>query len=463
MTLSSQQSHLSTPSTKIFGTDGIRGRANVGHLTPQKMQRVAMAVARLFSVDDPRHPPTVVIGKDTRLSGYMIETALTSGFVASGMNVHLLGPVPTPAVAMLTRSLRATLGVMISASHNPFEDNGIKLFGPDGMKLTDTQEAQIETWVAQEDTPLADPTQVGRVRRFNDSIGRYSEYVKSTFPRGMRLNHLKIVVDCAHGAAYKVAPEVLWELGAEVITIGCQPNGVNINLQCGATDTQALQALVKQYHAHLGIALDGDADRLIMVDEQGDPVDGDQLLALIATSWQATHQLRGGQVVGTVMSNMGLEDYLRTRGLTFTRTKVGDRHILEAMQQRQSNLGGESSGHMILSDYNTTGDGLLAALQVLRVLVEQEKPFSKLVRLYRSYPQKLYNLPLSDQTILQQGWFMEAVEQTTKEMHAIGGRLLVRASGTEPLVRIMGEAKEEKSMVTVLETLLQKIRHRIDV
>jgi phosphoglucosamine mutase len=384
-----------------------------------------------------------VIGKDTRLSGYMIEPALVAGFIAVGMDVTLLGPVPTPAVAMLTRSLRADLGVMVSASHNPYADNGVKLFGPDGFKLSDAIEAEIEQALEAAEPALAPASRLGRARRLDDAEGRYIEFVKATFPKGLRLEGLKIVVDCANGAAYKVAPAVLWELGAEVVPVARDPNGFNINEKCGATHPETVQAAVVAHGAHLGIALDGDADRLIMVDEHGAVIDGDQLMAMIAGGFAREGRLSGGGIVATVMSNLGLERFVEARGLTLARTKVGDRYVIERMRADGMNVGGEQSGHIILSDYATTGDGLVAALQVLAEALQAQKPMSEVTRLFEPYPQLLRNVRYD-----RSGGDPLLREQVRRAIAgaeaALGrdGRVVIRASGTEPVIRVMAEARD---------------------
>ncbi|MGD9744090.1 MAG: phosphoglucosamine mutase [Dongiaceae bacterium] len=426
---------------KFFGTDGIRGRANSEPVTATTSLRLALAAGAEFTRGDHRH--RVVIGKDTRLSGYMLEPALTAGFVAMGMDVILLGPLPTPAVAMLTRSLRADLGVMISASHNPYEDNGIKLFGPDGYKLSDEVEARIESLMGKTETlTLAAPSDLGRARRLGDAVGRYTEHVKRSFPRDLTLSGLKIVVDCAHGAAYRVAPTVLWELGAEVVSIGVSPDGTNINAHCGAVAPAALQRSVVAEHADLGIALDGDADRLILVDERGEVIDGDQMMALVASSWQTEGRLAGGGVVATVMSNLGLERYLGGIGLSLLRTPVGDRYVVERMRSDGFNVGGEQSGHIILADYGTTGDGLVAALQVLAVIVRAGKAASESGRLFRPYPQLLKNLRHNGGQPLKDARVQTAIRAAEAELGK-QGRLVIRNSGTEPVIRIMAEAEDE--------------------
>ena len=376
---------------KYFGTDGIRGAANAWPMTADIALKVGMAAGRMFTRGQHRH--RVVIGKDTRLSGYMLEPALTAGFTAVGMDVFLFGPLPTPAVAMLTRSLRADLGVMISASHNAFSDNGIKLFGPDGYKLSDEMELEIERLMDSPfDEGLAAPKDLGRTKRIDDARARYIEFAKSTFPKGLRLDGMRIVVDCAHGAAYKTAPAVLWELGAEVIPIGVEPDGFNINQDCGSTQTRAMCEAVRAYRADLGVALDGDADRVLIADELGELVDGDQILALIARSWAEAQTLRGGGVAATVMSNLGLERFLQTCGLALHRTKVGDRYVVEAMRAQGMNVGGEQSGHVVLSDFGTTGDGLIAALQILAVLRQTDQRASEACRLFAPIPQLLQSV-----------------------------------------------------------------------
>lgn len=427
-----------------FGTDGIRGTANKHPMTPEVAMRVGLAAGKRFrSADDRRH--LVVIGKDTRLSGYMLEPALTAGFTAAGMDVVLFGPLPTPAVAMLTRSLRADLGVMLSASHNKFADNGIKLFGPDGYKLSDEVELEIESlMVSRLDEHLAGPDKLGRAKRIDDAQARYVEIVKATFPKKLSLKGLRIVIDAANGAGYKVAPVALYELGAEVIKLGVDPNGFNINEEVGSTDTRALKDAVLKYRADIGIALDGDADRVAIVDEKGNSIDGDQLMALIAKSWKEADALTKPGVVATVMSNLGLERFLKDLSLKLERTKVGDRYVVEAMRAKGYNVGGEQSGHIILSDFSTTGDGLLAALQVLAVIVQSGKPASEVLNLFTPAPQILENVryekgapdPLNAVAV------KDAIKAAEASL-AGKGRLLVRKSGTEPLVRIMAEGDDE--------------------
>lgn len=435
----------------LFGTDGVRGKANEEPITANTALALAMAAGAQFR--DPERHGLVVIGKDTRLSGYMLEPAMTSGFISVGMDVVLLGPLPTPAVGMLTRSMRADLGVMISASHNPYEDNGIKFFGPDGYKLTDEQELAIERAMASTAELRVGGKGLGRARRLNDAYGRYLEFIKSSFPRALQLDGLKIVVDCAHGAAYKVAPTVLFELGAEVVTIGVSPNGININQGCGATDTAELQKRVVEEEADLGIALDGDADRVILVDEKGRRIDGDQVMALIGTYWHRAERLRGPGVVATLMSNLGLERYLETLGVALLRTPVGDRYVVERMREEGCNLGGEQSGHLIFSDYSTTGDGMIAALQVLAVLVGSGRLASEVLDVFEPLPQLLRNVRFGPGT---QPLEMPAVEAAIRDARAAlgpSGRLLIRKSGTEPLVRVMGEGEDPDLVQRVVEEL----------
>ena len=426
-----------------FGTDGIRGQANLFPMTAEVALRAGMAAGKLFrSGGDRRH--LVVIGKDTRLSGYMIEPALVAGFTSVGMDVRLFGPLPTPAVAMMTRSMRADLGVMISASHNNFADNGIKLFGPDGYKLSDAVEAQIEAHMDEGlQEGLAEPKQLGRVARMDEAQARYIELVKATFPRTLSLNGLRVVIDCAHGAAYRVAPTALYELGAEVVEVGVSPNGLNINEECGSTYPATIAKAVKDYRADLGIALDGDADRVVICDEKGLVVDGDQIMALIAAAWAAKDKLSGGGVVATVMSNLGLERFLAERSLKLERTPVGDRYVMEKMRAGKFNLGGEQSGHIILSDHSTTGDGLIAALQVMAELVRSGKPMSALARQFEPVPQKLENVRFAGGKPLENEAVKSVIAAAEKRLNG-SGRVLVRASGTEPLIRIMAEGDDEK-------------------
>ena len=425
---------------KYFGTDGIRGMANGDKLTPELAMKVGMAAGTKFVRGE--HRNRVVIGKDTRRSGYMLESALAAGFTAVGMDVYFLGPMPTPAVAMLTRSLRADLGVMISASHNPYEDNGIKFFRPDGYKLSDQLEAEIEGLMESDTSKLlAHGMEIGRAYRDEEASTRYIEYAKRTLPRGADLSGLRVVLDCANGAAYKVAPLALWELGAEVITIGTEPNGYNINHKVGSTAPEAVAAKVKEVRADIGIALDGDADRVIIIDEKGNVVDGDQFMAVIAQSWMERQMLVGGGIVATIMSNLGLERYLAGLGLILERTQVGDRYVLEAMRAKGFNVGGEQSGHIILSDFTTTGDGLVAALQLLSVLKQQDQPISEICHRFEKVPQLLRNVRFKAGKPLDNKQVKQAIADA-QSMLGSGGRLIVRASGTEPVIRVMGEADD---------------------
>ncbi|HEX9932907.1 MAG TPA: phosphoglucosamine mutase [Allosphingosinicella sp.] len=439
---------------KFFGTDGIRGRTNAKPMTAEVAQRVGQAAGAHFLRGDHRH--RVVIGKDTRLSGYMMETAMISGFTSVGMDVVMVGPVPTPAVALLTRSMRADLGVMISASHNPYTDNGIKLFGPDGYKLSDEDEAAIEDLLEQE-PQLVDATLIGRSRKIEDARGRYIHFAKSTFPEELRLDGLKVVVDCANGAAYEVAPSALWELGADVVAMGVSPNGININDGCGSTAPAALQARVIEEGADIGIALDGDADRLIIVDEAGRIVDGDQLMATIAAAWERQGLLFGGGIVATVMSNLGLERFLQARGLELYRTKVGDRYVLEEMRARGCNVGGEQSGHIILSDYATTGDGLVAALQILACLVESKKPASEILHQFDPLPQLLKNVRFAGGAPLEADSVKSVIAEAEQRLQGTG-RLVIRKSGTEPLIRVMAEGEDEKLVEELVDQICEAVR-----
>ncbi|WP_422004131.1 phosphoglucosamine mutase [Pyruvatibacter mobilis] len=445
-------------SRKYFGTDGIRGRANQEPMTAATALKVGMAAGRVFTRGEHRH--RVVIGKDTRLSGYMIENALVAGFTSVGMDVFQFGPLPTPAVAMLTRSLRADLGVMISASHNSYGDNGIKLFGPDGFKLSDEVEQEIEHHMDNGLTDgLAAPSRIGRAKRIEDAQARYIEFAKRTFPRRLSLEGIRIVVDCAHGAAYKVAPTALWELGAEVFSVGVDPNGTNINEGCGSTSTDMMAGKVRELRADIGIALDGDADRVIIVDEHGEVVDGDQVMAAIATSWSGKDMLQGGGIVATVMSNLGLERYLEGQGLKLARTKVGDRYVVEHMRAHGFNLGGEQSGHVVLSDFATTGDGLIAALQVLAVMAETEKPLSDICRLFDPLPQLLRNVRFRDGAPLEDDEVKDAIETGTQAL-GNSGRLVIRKSGTEPLIRVMAEGDDEALVTRVVNDICTVIEAR---
>jgi phosphoglucosamine mutase len=441
-------------SRKYFGTDGIRGRANAWPMTAEIAMRLGTAAGRHFTNGPHRH--TVVIGKDTRRSGYMIETALTAGFTSVGMDVIQLGPMPTPAVGMLTRSVRADMGVMISASHNPFEDNGIKLFGPDGYKLSDEVESRIEALM--DGTPdLASPGQIGMARRLDDGRGRYIEFCKATFPRGRTLGGLKVVIDCANGAAYATAPEVLWELGADVVRLGVSPNGKNINKDCGSTSPAACQRAVLETQADLGIALDGDADRVHIIDEKGQIVDGDQIMALIATRWARQGLLARNTLVATVMSNLGLERLLAGQRIGLVRTKVGDRYVVEAMRAEGYNLGGEQSGHIVLSDYVTTGDGLLAALQVLNVLVDEQRPASEVCKLFDPYPQRLRSIRFHQETPPLEDAAVQAAIASGEARLAGSGRLVIRASGTEPVIRVMGEAESPDLLEQVVDDICRAV------
>ncbi len=436
---------------EIFGTDGVRGTANSEPITPQTVLRLAMATGQWFRRGDHRH--LAVIGKDTRLSGYMLEPALTSGFIAMGMDVVLVGPLPTPAVAMLTRSLRADLGVVISASHNPYQDNGIKLFGPDGFKLSDSSEREIEQLMSTNSLELVPSEDLGRATRLDDAPGRYIEFVKQTFPRGLRLDGLKIIVDCANGAAYRVAPTVFWELGAEVVPIAVQPDGTNINRNCGTADLTYLGEQVVAGGADLGIALDGDADRLVLVDETGEVIDGDQILALIASAWHRTDRLHGNGVVATVMSNLGLERHLHSLGLELVRTSVGDRYVVEHMRQHKFNVGGEQSGHIVLGDYSTTGDGLIAALQVLSLMVEGRGRASDIGHVFEPLPQLLRNVRSTDEAALEATLVQDAIRNGETQLGETG-RLVIRASGTEPVIRIMAEGEDRALIDMVVSDII---------
>jgi phosphoglucosamine mutase len=439
---------------KYFGTDGIRGRAN-NVITPELALKVGQAAGLIFRRGDHRH--RVLIGKDTRLSGYMIETALVAGFTSVGMDVLLTGPIPTPAVGMLTRSMRADLGVMISASHNPFDDNGIKLFGPDGFKLSDDVEHEIEALLDAELTKkLAQGADLGRAKRIDGVQDRYIEFAKRTLPRNLSLGGLRIVIDCAHGAGYRVAPEALKELDAEVISIGIEPDGFNINRECGSTEPAVLCQKVKEMRADIGIALDGDADRMLIVDERGRIVDGDQVLAVIAASWQADGRLAQPGIVATVMSNLGLERYLGNLGIALVRTPVGDRYVLEHMRAHGHNVGGEQSGHIILSDYTTTGDGLLAALQVLAVVKKQEEPVSKVCHRFDPLPQVLKNVRYKSGKPLENASVRTAIKDAEARLTG-QGRLIVRPSGTEPVIRVMGEGDDKVLVEEVVDGIVDAL------
>ncbi len=438
---------------KLFGTDGVRGRANVHPMTPEMAMRLALAAGQLLRRQG--HQSRVIIGKDTRLSGYMFEPALTAGFISAGFDVILLGPLPTPAVSMLVRSMRADLGVMISASHNPAEDNGIKLFDASGLKLSDAQEGALAD-IVQGSQPLVgvNADALGRAKRVEDAPGRYVEFVKATFPKGMSLEGLRIVVDCANGAAYKVAPLVFWELGAEVLTLGVSPDGSNINRGVGATDVSALRQEVLHTRADLGIALDGDADRVVMVDEHGELIDGDQILGLIAKAWQQQQRLSSSAVVGTVMSNLGLERYLQSLQLNLERAAVGDRFVAARMRELGANVGGEPSGHIIFSDYAGTGDGLIAALQVLSELVRLRRPVSEIAHCFERVPQILKNVHVMGRAVLQQDEVIKALQKADKRLNG-SGRLLVRPSGTEPLIRIMVEGDDKELLTSIADDIAE--------
>jgi len=437
----------------FFGTDGIRGLTNSEPMTAQTALCVGQAAGTHFLRGDHRH--RVVIGKDTRLSGYMMESALVAGFTSVGMDVVLLGPMPTPAVAMLTTSMRADLGVMISASHNPFHDNGIKLFGPDGYKLSDEDERAIEKRL-EKAVKLAAPEMIGRAKRIDDARGRYVHHAKSTFPERLRLDGLKVILDCANGAAYHVAPDALWELGAEVIAMGVTPNGLNINDACGSTHPEALQQRVVEEGADIGLALDGDADRLVVVDEKGNLVDGDQMMALIALDRQKHEQLKGA-VVATVMSNLGLERRLAEIGVGMVRTQVGDRYVLEEMRRSGCNVGGEQSGHIILTDYSTTGDGLVAALQVLAALVDSGKPASQVLRQFEPLPQILKNIRFNGGAPLDDNAVKKRIADAERELEG-RGRLLIRKSGTEPLIRVMAEGDDPALVERVVDDICEAVQ-----
>lgn len=442
-------------SRKYFGTDGIRGQANRAPMTPDMAMRVGLAAGSLFRNGAHRH--RVVIGKDTRLSGYMIENALVAGFTAAGLDVFLLGPMPTPAVAMLTRSLRADIGVMISASHNPYQDNGIKLFGPDGFKLSDDFEMRIEALMDEDmHAQLAPAEAIGRATRVDGVHDRYIEFAKRTLPKDVTLSGMRVAIDCANGAAYKVAPAVLWELGAEVVTIGNEPNGTNINLNCGSTHPVALSRKVHEVRADIGIALDGDADRVLIVDETGAIIDGDQLMAVIAESWAADNLLRGDGIVATIMSNLGLERFLNERNLALHRTNVGDRYVVQHMRKHDFNIGGEQSGHIVLSDYATTGDGLVAALQVLACVQRMGRPVSEVCRRFEPVPQVLKNVRYSGGKPLEDKHVKDAIAEAESRLGK-SGRLVIRPSGTEPLIRVMAEGDDRTAVEQVVDDVVSVI------
>ncbi|MAZ16043.1 MAG: phosphoglucosamine mutase [Ahrensia sp.] len=442
---------------KYFGTDGIRGTANAHPMTPEVAMKVGMAVGVTFRRG--AHRNRVVIGKDTRLSGYMLENAMVAGFTAAGMDVFLLGPVPTPSVAMLTRSLRADIGVMISASHNPFHDNGIKLFGPDGYKLSDEKELELERLLGQDlSRKLAKPDKIGRAKRVDGDLYRYIEFAKRTFPKEMTLSGMRIVVDCANGAAYKAAPAALWELGAEVVTINNEPDGFNINMECGSTNPAALSRKVDEVRADIGIAMDGDADRMLIVDEKGKVVDGDQLMAMIAEEWHARGRLTGGGIVATVMSNLGLERFLDDKGLGLARTKVGDRYVVEHMRENGYNIGGEQSGHIVLSDYSTTGDGLISALQVLACIRAADRPASEVCKKFEPVPQILKNVRFAGGTPLEDKSVQSAIDAGRDRLG--DGRLVIRPSGTEPVIRVMAEGDDRVLVEQVVDDIVGVIANQ---
>ena len=443
-------------SRSLFGTDGVRGRANSEPMTAEIAMRIGMAAGQVFNRGGHRH--RAVIGKDTRLSGYMIEQALTAGFLSVGIDVLLLGPVPTPAVGFLTRSMRADVGVMVSASHNPYEDNGIKLFGPDGFKLSDAVESEIQALVAAPSTiKLAGSREIGRAKRLDDAAGRYIEAVKASAARGLDLSDLKIVIDCANGAAYKVAPTVLWELGAEVISIGVSPDGFNINGKCGSTHPALLQENVVMHGADLGIALDGDADRVVLVSEKGQLIDGDQLMATIADLWKKDGRLSGNGLVATVMSNLGLERFVGAKGLSLIRTQVGDRYVLERMRADGFNLGGEQSGHIIMTDHATTGDGLMAALQALASLIRSGKPASEAFHAFEPVPQLLKNVRVADANAAMAASAVTAAIAAAEKSLGKSGRVLVRKSGTEPLIRVMAEGDDSELVAKMVDQIIEAI------
>ena len=440
---------------RYFGTDGIRGRSNMFPMTPDLAMRVGIAAGTIFRRGDHRH--RVVIGKDTRLSGYMLENAMVAGFTAAGLDAFILGPIPTPAVAMLTRSLRADIGVMISASHNPYEDNGIKLFGPDGYKLSDEIEMEIEDLLEQDlASQLAKCDDIGRAKRIDGVHDRYIEFAKRTLPRDVTLHGLRVAIDCANGAAYKVAPAVLWELGADVVTIGDEPNGININLNCGSTHPGTLQRKVHEVRADIGIALDGDADRVIVVDENGHVIDGDQLMAVVAETWAEDQTLRGDGIVATIMSNLGLERFLQSKGMNLARTKVGDRYVVEHMRQHGYNVGGEQSGHIVLSDFGTTGDGLVAALQILACVKRTGRTVSEVCRRFEPVPQLLKNVRYSGGKPLEDNEVKQAIADAENELSR-NGRLVIRPSGTEPLIRVMAEGDDQAQIERIVDGLVNVI------
>lgn len=444
---------------KFFGTDGIRGTANKYPMQTTIALQLGQAAGHYFTRGKHRH--RVVIAKDTRLSGYMIENALTAGFLAAGMDVILVGPMPTPAVAMLTKSMRADLGVMISASHNPYHDNGLKLFGPDGFKLSEKTELAIEHLMQNPtEDQLADPSELGRAKRIEDARGRYIEFAKATFPSDLDLSGLRVVIDCANGAAYNVAPTVLQELGAEIVPIGIEPNGFNVNKECGSTYPQAMQRAVIETSSDIGIALDGDADRLILCDEKAEVIDGDQIIAMVATEWQRKKILKHNSVVTTQMSNLGLELYFKEKGITLFRTKVGDKYVVEKMREGGFNLGGEQSGHIVMSDYATTGDGLIGALQVLAALKRHGKPASQALNVFKPLPQILRNVRYSGEDPLTNKEVKKAIEEAEKALNK-NGRIFIRKSGTEPLIRIMAESNDQKQIDKLTDNIAKVIENSI--
>ncbi|MGY8985431.1 MAG: phosphoglucosamine mutase [Sphingomonadales bacterium] len=441
---------------KYFGTDGIRGKVNLGAMTPEMAMKIGMATGQYFLRGN--HKNKVIIGKDTRLSGYMIEPALVAGIVAGGMDVVNVGPIPTPGLAMLTKSMRADLGIMISASHNPFYDNGLKFFGPDGYKLSDKAELEIESRLTLgQENFLVKPEFTGRVKRLDDVRGRYIEFAKNTVAQKLNLGGLKVVVDCANGAAYQVAPQVLWELGADVVPVGVTPDGFNINSSCGSTHPEYIAEQVVTHGADIGIALDGDADRLILVDECGKVIDGDQIMGVIATSWVEQNILKGGGLVSTIMSNLGLERFIQSKGLSFIRTRVGDRYVVEHMRKNNFNLGGEQSGHVVMTDYATTGDGILASLQVLQVLVKSNKPASEALRLFAPIPQVMRSVSYQDIDPLENSVVKTAILDG-KSLLGNTGRLVIRKSGTEPLIRVMVEGEDDKLVEKVVSQICQSVK-----
>jgi phosphoglucosamine mutase len=451
-----QQSRAGAMMTKLFGTDGVRGTANAFPMTAEMALKIGAAVGRYFRRDS-KGVHRVVIGKDTRLSGYMFESALTAGLTSTGMNVLGLGPVPTPAVGLMTRSMRADLGVMISASHNPAQDNGIKFFGPDGFKLSDQAEAEIEALVDAGVAP-AQAHNIGRAKRVDDARFRYAERVKSTFPRKLRLDGIKVVIDCANGAAWRAAPEILWELGADVVSVGTAPDGLNINQGCGSTNPQLAAETVVAHGADIGICLDGDADRVIIVDESGSIGDGDQIMGMMAARWASEQRLKGNALVATVMSNLGLERFLQGHGISLERTSVGDRYVVERMREGGFNLGGEQSGHIVMTDYATTGDGLMAGLQFLAEMIRSDKPASGLLRNFEPVPQLLKNVRFAAGTAPLELAKVKAVIAQAEADLGNRGRLLIRKSGTEPLIRVMGECEDEARLAKIVDSIVDSVK-----